>query len=36
MTPLGGFLSRNDLPISDDVYFRVNDAEVLDAHDVRR
>jgi hypothetical protein len=36
MTPLGGFLSRADVPTSDDVYFSVVDPELVDAHNARR
>jgi hypothetical protein len=36
MTPLGGFLSRADVPTSDDVHFSVADPEVADAHNARR
>ncbi len=36
MTPLGGFLSRTDVPTPDDVRFSVNEAEQSDAYDARR
>jgi hypothetical protein len=36
MTPLGGFLSRADVPTSDDVYFSVVDPELVDAPNARR
>jgi hypothetical protein len=36
MTPLGGFLSRTDVPTSDDVYFSVVDPELLDGYNTRR
>lgn len=36
MTPLGGFLSRTDVPTSDDVYFSVAEPELADTHNARR
>ncbi len=36
MTPLGGFLSRNETPTSDDVYFSVAEPESVDARHARR